>query len=105
MLAAGSRLGQTLIDMGEITEEDLTRALSSQKQKGGKLGETLVELGILSQTALVKTLANKLGVPGTYLRHGLIDPGVAKLMEREEAERLKALPMFKVRNRLIVAMA
>ena len=105
MLAAGNKLGQTLIELGEISEDDLARALSSQKQTGGKLGETLVELGILSQAALVKTLATKLGVPGVYLRHGLIDPAVAKLVDRDAAERLKVLPMFKVRGQLIVAMA
>src|SRR5262245_53669004 len=105
MLFAGNKLGQALLDSGEITEEDLGRALAAQRQTGEKLGETLVNLGILSQTALVKTLAAKLGVPGTYLRHGLIDPVVARLVDREEAERLKVLPLFKVRGRCIVAMA
>ncbi|HOB76321.1 MAG TPA: ATPase, T2SS/T4P/T4SS family [Phycisphaerae bacterium] len=105
MLAGGNKLGQILVQSGHITEADLERALNSQKQTGEKLGETLVKLGVLSQSALVKTLATRLGVPGTYLRHGLIDPAVAKLVDREEAERLRVLPMFKVRNRLIVAMA
>ncbi len=105
MLVARTKLGETLVEAGQITEDDLNRALCSQKQTGEKLGETLVSLGILSQTALVKALASKLGVAGTYLRHGLIDPTVAKLVDREEAERLKALPMFKVRGRVIAAMA
>jgi len=105
MLASGNRLGQALLESGEITAEDLERALAAQGKTGEKLGETLVSLGILSQTTLVKTLAAKLGVPGTYLRHGLIDPAVARLIERDEAERLKVLPMFKVRGRLVVAMA
>ncbi|MEP0844092.1 MAG: Flp pilus assembly complex ATPase component TadA [Phycisphaerae bacterium] len=105
MLAGTNKLGRILIESGHITEADLERALSSQKQTGEKLGETLVKLGVLSHSALVKTLADRLGVPATYLRHGLIDPAVAKLIDRDEAERLKVLPMFKVRNRLIVAMA
>jgi len=103
--SATTKLGETLISSGEITEVDLAKALASQKQTGVKLGETLVNLGILSQTAMVKTLASKLGVPGTYLRHGLIDPVVAKLVDRDESERLKVLPIFKVRNNLVVAMA
>ncbi len=105
MLQAGYKLGEVLVSAGHITEEDLGRALSAQKQTGEKLGETLVNLGILSQTTLVKTLAAKLGVPGTYLRHGLIDPVVARLIDRDEAERLKVLPLFKVRGRIIAAMA
>jgi len=105
MLATGHKLGQVLIESGQITAEDLERALAAQSKTKEKLGETLVSLGILSQITLVKALADKLGVPGTYLRHGLIDPTVAKLIDRDEAERLKVLPMFKVRGRLIVAMA
>ncbi|MHC4441814.1 MAG: GspE/PulE family protein [Planctomycetota bacterium] len=101
----GLKLGEALVSSGDITEAQLSEALCSQRQTGGKLGETLVNLGILSQTAMVKTLASKLGVPGTYLRHGLIDPAVVKLVDRDESERLKVLPMFKVRDRLIVAMA
>lgn len=105
MLAGQNKLGQMLIESGHITEEGLAHALAEQSKSGDKLGEVLVKQGILSHAVLVKTLATKFGVVGTYLRHGLIDPAVARLIDREESERLKALPMFKVRNRLIVAMA
>ena len=92
MLASGNKLGQVLIESGEITAEDLEGALAAQSKTKEKLGETLVSLGILSHTTLVKALAAKLGVPGTYLQHGLIDPVVPNLIDRDEAERLKALP-------------
>jgi type IV pilus assembly protein PilB len=105
MLITSEKLGQTLLQTGQITEDDLTKALAAQKQSGGKIGETLVQLGIISASTLVKTLASRLGVPGAYLRHGLIDPAVARSIERDEADRLKVLPLFKVRGRLIVAMA
>lgn len=105
MLISAAKLGEVLVQSGQISPEDLERALNQQKQTGDKLGETLVNLGILSQGTLVKALAARLGVPGTYLRHGLIDPAVAKLVEREEAERLRVLPLFQVRGRLYVAMA
>src|SRR4029077_20270209 len=105
MAAVTFRLGEALIASGQITEADLHRALNEQRQTGEKLGETLVSLGVLSQNSLVKTLAAKMGVPGTHLRHGLIDPAIARLVDREEAERLKVLPLFKVRGKMFVAMA
>ena len=46
-----------------------------------------------------------MNVKGCQLRHGLIDPNVARLLEHEEATHLKALPLFKVGNVLTVAMA
>ena len=49
-------------------------------------------------------VARTLGIPGCQLRHGLIDPAVFKLVGADEAERLLAVPMFKVHGTLTVAM-
>jgi type IV pilus assembly protein PilB len=100
-----TQLGQTLIEAGALDEKQLLSALAEHRRSGQKLGEILVRQGVVSPHVLVQTLARKLGVKGCHLRHGLVDPAVAKLIDREDAKRLKALPMFKVRNRLTVAMA
>jgi len=105
MLSNRSKLGEMLVAQGVVTDEQLAAALKEQVEKGTKLGETLVARGALSACTLVKVLADKLGVKGCCLRHGLIDPVVARMISREDAERLRALPMFKVGNRLTVAMA
>jgi len=98
------KLGTLLIRSGAISEQDLETALKLQKQEHGRLGETLIEMGVLSAKVLVGILAERLRVKGCILRHGLVDPAVAGIIDREEARRLKVLPMFKVRNRLTVAM-
>jgi len=100
-----SKLGQLLIDEGLVNEGDLRRALEAQNKDNKRLGETLIDLGILSPKAMLSALANQLGVKGCHLRHGLIDPAVARLLDHEEARRLKALPLFKVGESLTVAMA
>ncbi len=105
MLRDQAKLGELLVSQGVLSEEQLAAALKQQAAKGKKLGETLVERGVISASDLVNVLAAKLGVKGCCLRHGLIDPVVAKMITREEAERLRAMPMFKVRSRLTVAMA
>jgi hypothetical protein len=55
-------LGNILIGRGLITEQDLTKALDSQKkQKGGKrLGQILVELGVLDQQVLEETIREQI---------------------------------------------
>jgi type IV pilus assembly protein PilB len=93
---------------GAITKEQLDAALKQQKTKGtgGRLiGEMLIEQGVISSHVLVRALAQTLGVPGCILRHGLVDPPLLKLVGIEEAQRLKAIPMFKVKDALTVAMA
>lgn len=104
-LKRANKLGQLLLDEGLVTEDDLRRALEAQSKDNKRLGEQLIDLGILSPKAMLSALAKQLGVKGCQLRHGLIDPGVARLLDREEAARLKALPMFKVGDTVTVAMA
>ena len=64
----------------------------------------LVDQGVINSATLVQLLARCLGVRGCQLRHGLIDPAVFKLVGADEAERLLAVPMFKVHGTLTVAM-
>ena len=89
------RLGEQLVCDGLITTEQLTEALARQQEVG---------IGAISSAALVQALSRRLGVKGCVLRHGLIDPKVAKCIPKEEAERLKVLPLFRVREELTVAM-
>lgn len=98
------RLGEQLIDDGLITQEQLAAALVRQQESGGRIGSALVGIGAISSAALVHTLAKRLDVKGCVLRHGLIDPKVAKCIPKEEAERLRVLPLFQVRGELTVAM-
>jgi type IV pilus assembly protein PilB len=99
------RVGELLVADGVITENQLTRALAEQRSSGQMLGEMLVAQGTISQGTLVRALSKCLGIRGVTLRHGLIDPALLVLIGEEEAERLKAIPMFRVRDTLTVAMA
>jgi len=99
------RLGETLIEEGVVSEEQLNRALSEQQSSGKMLGEVLVESGIVTSQAMLAILAHQLEAPYCDLRHGLIDFSLLDLIGKEEAERLKAIPMFMVADTLTVAMA
>ena len=103
--SAKLRIGDQLLKDGLITEQQLSRALADQARTNRMLGELLVEQGVITATVLVQTLAKCLGIRYCQLRHGLIDPQIFKLLGAEESERLKAIPLFKVRDSLTVAMA
>jgi len=98
------RLGDQLVRDGLITAEQLTQALARQQAAGGRIGNALVQIGALSASSLVAALGRRLNVKGCTLRHGLIDPKVAKCVPKDEAERLKVLPLFRVGDELTVAM-
>jgi len=100
-----SRLGDTLVTEGVITQDQLDRILAEQRTTGGMIGEMLVEQGIIGGSDMLRLLATQLGVPFCQLRHGLVDFSLLELIGEEEAERLRAVPMFKVHETLTVAMA
>jgi len=99
------RVGEVLVNSGDLSEEQLEKALADQKQSGRRLGELLVEQGMISGSSLVRALASCLGVRGCILRPGLLDPEVFPVLGEQECERLKVVPMFLVRGVLTVAMA
>ena len=99
------RLGDALLEQGAVSESDLKQALAKQKATGTMLGEILVDQGVINPATLVRVLATSLGIRGCHLRHGLIDPTLLELIGEDEAKRLNAIPLFKVRDTLTVAMA
>ncbi|HEY3242098.1 MAG TPA: ATPase, T2SS/T4P/T4SS family [Phycisphaerae bacterium] len=104
MIGSAVRLGEQLIADGIISAEQLATALAKQQASGKRLGASLVEIGAISAQVLVTALAARLGVKGCLLRHGLIDPKIARCIPKEEAEHLRVLPMFRVHDELTVAM-
>ncbi len=101
----GMRVGEALVAAGAITEADLDRALRQQAQTGARLGELLVDEGYVNQLTMVRTLAQAMNVRGCQLRHGLIDPALMHVVGEDECERMRVIPMFRVRGVLTVAMS
>lgn len=56
------RLGDLLLDAGVITQEQLTTALTKQKQSRQKLGAVLMELGFTTETEIAMALQQQLGL-------------------------------------------
>lgn len=97
-------LGQQLIGANLLKPEDLEQALSEQQGSNQPLGETLLEMGAVSEEQLLPYIEAQLGVPAARLREGLLDPAAVRLIPRELAERLHTLALFRVRESLVVAM-
>ncbi|MCA9279320.1 MAG: Flp pilus assembly complex ATPase component TadA [Phycisphaeraceae bacterium] len=99
------RIGELLVQAGQVTENQVRDALAIQRATGKLLGEILLEQGIITRAVLEQTLSARIGVPGCVLRHGLIDPALLELIGEQEALELRALPLFRVHGTLTVAMA
>jgi len=58
-----SYLGQLLLREQKISVEDLDRAVSMQERLGGSLGQILIRLGAVSEEDILQTLASALDIP------------------------------------------
>ena len=87
------RLGDLLVHEHIITNEQLMQALNSQKSTGRKLGDSLIELGYISERQLLEFLAQQLDVPFLDVSQRRIDSNTANLLSEVHARRLKALPL------------
>ncbi len=58
-----ARIGELLVRRGDVTEADIERALSTQRDKGGLLGELLVGMGSATPAQVCAALAEQLDYP------------------------------------------
>jgi len=99
------KLGEVLVKEGLITKEHLKLALERQVIFGGRIGTNIVELGILTEDEFTKFLSRYLKIPvAEPSQLANIDEEIISAINKELAEKYKAIPFKKEKNRLHVAM-
>ncbi len=99
------RLGDLLVKVGAITEEQLKFALELQKEKKKKLGDVLQDLEFVTQKQIVEALEFQLGIPQVDLDKYYIDPEIPRLVSEAFARKHKLIPIKKQGMTLHVAMS
>ncbi len=101
------QLGQLLLARGVVTDEQIEKALTEQKEKGHHklLGELLVEMGYCTENQIASALAQAYGVPYAQVGPKICDPKTMEILPREFLEEHIVLPLFKVYDTLTVAVS
>jgi type IV pilus assembly protein PilB len=99
------RLGELLTKASLINQDQLKEALRVQKETGGKLGETLIKLAFVSEEDITECLSQQFGVPSINLSHFEIDSSVIKLIPADVARKYNILPVNKTGATITIAMA
>src|SRR5688572_5597425 len=98
------RIGELLLKEKRITPEQLQQALNNQRQHGGKLGNSLVSLGFVKDEEITALLSKQYGVPAISLDKFEIDAAVLKLIPSETAQKYHVLPLSRSGATLTIAM-
>ena len=98
------KLGEILLKENLITPDQLKQALEHQKTNGGRLGNSLVKLGFLNDDEVTAVLSRQYGVPSINLAYFEVDPNVTKLIPMDTATKYQVLPLSRVGSSLTLAM-
>lgn len=99
------RLGDMLIDMNLLTEEQLNRALALQKVKHERLGTVLVNEGFISEHDLIEALKQQLGIDFIDLTKVDIKPEMSQYIPKSLAKSAEIVPIRVVKDTLFLGMA
>jgi len=105
MISLKERLTEILINNKLITQEQLSKALEVQKQKGGRLSDILVELNFIKEEQLISSLSEGLGFPPMDLKRFKIDTEFIKIIPLDIALHYQIIPISKMGDTITLAMA
>lgn len=103
---AQRKLGQILVDLGHINDDQLWDILEEQKQSPGTvIGQVAVRMGLVTQAQVTEALAEQWGMPVINLEETNIQPNVLEIVPQTMAEMYHIMPISLKNGVLTVAMA
>ena len=103
--ASTDRLGDLLVREGLIEQQQLGKALDDAKQNGTRVGFSLVKLGFIKEEDLTRMLARQYRMPAVDLNRVTVDPKILKLLPGNVAHKHLVLPLRRVGRSITIAMA
>ena len=107
-MARYKKLGDILISEGIIAEKQLKEAITLQEKEGGKLGEVLIRLSYVNEEQIVIALSKQLSIPYVSLASGKLKPNADQnlegLLPQDFAIKNIVLPLSRSLNSLTVVM-
>ncbi|MEK6797361.1 MAG: ATPase, T2SS/T4P/T4SS family [Planctomycetota bacterium] len=101
----GRQLGRILMKMGKLRRTQVDEALDIQKSKRGPLGKILVELGYITQEDLSIALASQNGMSMVDLTKLDIPAEVLALMSAQMATTYRAVPFELNKEQRVLSLA
>lgn len=103
------RIGELLVQRGQIDGTQLQSALAYQRQWGGRLGRSIVHLGFMRERDVLASLGEQMGVPVVDVGDRPVPPQVLALLPERLMRARRALPLERQarhrRGPLVVALA
>jgi type IV pilus assembly protein PilB len=99
------KIGEMLLKVNLINEEQLKTALDEQKKTKDRIGTLLVKLGYITEEELLAFLGQQFNIPVVDLSQYEVNPDLLKLLPEDLMQKNLAFPINRVGSKLIVAVA
>ena len=99
------RIGDKLIALGIISQDQLQIALLEQKNSKKLLGSILVDMGFVTESAIGEVLAESAGTQKFDPKTTMLDSSVIRQIPKELAVRHKVLPISQEDGKVYLAMS
>ncbi|OHB58228.1 MAG: hypothetical protein A2Y12_02335 [Planctomycetes bacterium GWF2_42_9] len=93
MLNKRKHLGEILFRWGLVDKDKLTEAMKTSKANGQRLGQTLVELGYVTEEDVTKAIAKQFGLEYVKLESHAVSESAAKLVPEELMKKHGIIPL------------
>ena len=98
-------LASILIDGGIVTPEQVDAAFQQQLETGRLIGESLVEMGFTTEENIGWALSKQLGIPYVDLASGAADMDLIRRFPESLLRRIQAMPLFQNPEEMVIAMS
>lgn len=98
-------LTELLVDAGVVTPEQVEAGLQRQRQSGLRIGETLVEIGAATEEDIGWALARQLGMPLVDLSSDMLDSELIDRFSAGVLSRLQAVPLLRSEEGMSFALS
>jgi hypothetical protein len=98
-------MGEILVSEGVLSIEQLEAALEHQKQTGDILGHVLLEMGLITETDITKTICIQYQLPFLSIANYDFNQKLVEIFPREFLHRHKLLPFDKIGKTLLLLVA
>ncbi|MBI3011846.1 MAG: hypothetical protein HYY58_05105 [Candidatus Omnitrophica bacterium] len=98
-------IGEVLLERGVVSRDELEKGLAYQRKHGGLMGQALIQLGFVTEEEVALALTAQYGFPYLPLTHYEIDADLIALIPEPIARQYCLIAVDRIGNALTLAMA
>lgn len=99
------QLGELLLESGIINKGQLEKALKIQSEKGGLIGQVMVMLGYVTEEDIAQALTVQYGFPYLPLESYEVNSEVIKIISENVAKQYNLIAIDKIDDLITIAMS